>query len=68
MDPSFPQKKQKPRRSAKEYIEAVRQEVRSLKEAKTIKEIFFPEWLANTMVVKKKNGRWRVCVDFMDIN
>ena len=32
-----------------------------------IKEIFFPEWLANTVVAKKKNGKWRVCVDFTDL-
>ena len=57
IDPSFPPKKQNPRRSAKEYIEAVRQEVGRLKEAGAIKEIFFPEWLANTVVVRKKNGK-----------
>ena len=28
-----------------------------LKEAKAIKEIFFPEWLSNTVVVKKKKER-----------
>ena len=33
-----------------------------------IKEVFYPEWLANTMVVKKKNGQWQVCVDFTDLN
>ena len=33
-----------------------------------IKEVFFPEWLSNTMVVKKKNGKWRVCVDFTNLN
>ena len=48
MDPLYPPKKQKPRRSAKEYVNAVRQEVKRLKEAGAIKEIFFPEWLANT--------------------
>ena len=32
-----------------------------------IKEIFFPEWLANTVVARKKNGKWRVCVDFTDL-
>ena len=68
VDPSFPPKKQKPRRSAKEHVEAVRQEVERLKEAGAIKEIFFPEWLANTVVVRKKNSKWRVCVDFMDLN
>ena len=28
----------------------------------------YPEWLANTVVVKKKSGKWRVCVDFTDLN
>ena len=38
-----------------------------MKEARAIKETFFLEWLANTVVVRKKNGKWRVCVDFMDL-
>ena len=66
VDLSFPPKKQKSRRSAKEHVEAL--EVKRLKEAGVIREIFFPEWLANTMVVKKKNGKWRVCIDFMYLN
>ena len=33
-----------------------------------IKEVFYPEWLANTVVVKKKSRKWRVCVDFRDLN
>ena len=68
VDPSFLPKKQKPRRSAKEYVKAVKLEIQRLKEVGVIEEIYFPEWLANTMVVKKKNGKWRVCVDFMDLN
>ena len=53
VDPSFPPKKQKQRRSAREHMEAVRLEVQRLKEAEVIREAFFPEWLANTVVVKK---------------
>ena len=68
VDPSFPPKKQKSRRSERKHIEAVRSEVQKLKEAGAIKEIYLPEWLANTVVVKKKNGKWRVCVDFTDLN
>ena len=68
VDPSFPPKKQKPRRLAKEHDEAVRQEVGKLKEARVIKDIFFLDWLENTVVVRKKNGKWRVCVDFTDLN
>ena len=32
------------------------------------RKFFYPEWLANTVVVKKKSGKWRVCVDFTDLN
>ena len=39
-----------------------------LKHAWAIKEVFYPEWLANTVMVKKKNGKWRVCMDFTNLN
>ena len=39
-----------------------------LKHAGAIKEAFYPEWLANTVVVKNKSEKWRDCVDFMDLN
>ena len=61
-------KKQPPRRPSREHVEAVREEVTRLKQARAIKGVFYPEWLANTVVVKKKNGKWRVCVDFTDLN
>ena len=68
VDPLYPLKNQKPRRLAKKHVDAIRQEVKRLKEAEVIKEIFFPEWLMNTVVVKKRNDKWRVCVDFTDLN
>ena len=43
-------------------------EVTKLKQAGAIKEVFYPHWLANTVVVKKKIGKWRVCVDFTNLN
>ena len=39
-----------------------------LKRVGVIKEVFYPQWLANTMVVKKKTRKLRVCVDFTDLN
>ena len=39
-----------------------------LKQTEAIKEVFYPEWLANIVVVKKKSGKWRVCVDFTDLD
>ncbi|XXG62909.1 hypothetical protein AAC387_Pa05g1200 [Persea americana] len=44
------------------------EEVQKLLEAQAIKEVHCPEWLANTVVVKKKNGNWRVRVDFTNLN
>ena len=68
VNPLVAPKKQLPQRPSKEHVEAVREEVAKLKQAGAIKEVFYPEWLANTVVVKKKNGKWRVCIDFTDLN
>ena len=38
------------------------------KQTRDIKKVFYPKWLANTVVVRKKNGKWRVCVDFTNLN
>ena len=65
---SITSKKQSPRRLSKEHADVVRDEVMKLKQAGAIKEVFYPEWLANTVVVEKKNEKWRVCVDFTDLN
>ena len=60
VDPSFPLKKQKLRRSAKQHVEVVKQEVEKLKQAGPIKKVFFrngyltPWWLKGRMV----NGRY----------
>ena len=57
IDPSFLPGKQKLKRSAREHVKAMKSEVQRLKEAGAIKEIYFSEWLANIIVVKKKNGK-----------
>ena len=33
-----------------------------------IREVYYPDWLANVVMVKKANGKWRMCVDFTDLN
>ena len=58
VNPSIVPRNQPPRRLSKEHAEAVREEVTRLKQAGTIKEVLHPEWLANTVVVKKKSGKW----------
>ena len=39
-----------------------------LKQAGAIKKVFYPKWLANIVVVKKKNGKWRVYMSFTDLH
>ena len=36
--------------------------------AGVIREVKYPEWLANTVMVKKANGKWRMCIDFTNLN
>ena len=67
VDPLVPPKKQKPRRSMKPHVEVVKEEVEKLKQVGAIREVFFPECLSNTVVVKKKNGKWRVCLDLTNL-
>ena len=39
-----------------------------LLDVRFIREVEYPEWLANVVVVPKKEGRWRVCVDYTNLN
>jgi hypothetical protein len=59
---------QRKRRQGEERRTAVDEEVAKLKKAQFIEEIKYPEWLANVVMVKKSNGKWRMCVDFTDLN
>jgi len=51
-----------------ERAKAVNDEVDKLLKIGSIREVQYPELLANTVVVKKKNGKDRVCIDFTDLN
>ncbi|KAG7548086.1 Ribonuclease H domain [Arabidopsis suecica] len=68
IDPTFKPVKQKRRKLGPDRAEAVNAEVQRLLDAGLIREVKYPDWLANPVVVKKKNGKWRVCVDFTDLN
>ena len=68
VNPSSIPKKQPPRCPSKKHASDIRDEVMKLKKSGAIKEVFYLEWLANTVVVRKKMGKWRVCVDFTDLN
>lgn len=47
---------------------AVMDEMEKLLTTKFIKEVYYFEWLANVVMVKKVNGKWRICIDFTDLN
>jgi len=44
------------------------QETKKLLDVGHIREIQYPEWVANMVLVNKANGKWRMCVDFTDLN
>ncbi|KAJ9553497.1 hypothetical protein OSB04_017542, partial [Centaurea solstitialis] len=46
----------------------INDEVDNLLKTGKIREVKYPDWLANVVVVQKKNGKWRVCIDFTDLN
>ncbi|GAA0187324.1 hypothetical protein LIER_34612 [Lithospermum erythrorhizon] len=47
---------------------AIHSEVETLLKAKAICELQFPEWIVNVVLVKKSNGKWRMCTDFTSLN
>ena len=53
---------------AQERDRAIAEEVQKLLDANFIQEVYYLDWLANVVMVKKVNGKWRMCVDFMDLN
>lgn len=68
VDPTINSKNQHLQKSSDTHLEVVKEEVSKLKKVGAIKEVFYPELLANTVVVKKKTGKCRVCVDFTYLN
>uniref|UniRef100_A0A2N9FKC7 RNase H type-1 domain-containing protein n=1 Tax=Fagus sylvatica TaxID=28930 RepID=A0A2N9FKC7_FAGSY len=68
VDPSLRPIKQKRRVFALERNNAIMVEVDKLLAANFIREVFYPDWLANVVMVKKSTGKWRMCVDFTDLN
>jgi hypothetical protein len=51
-----------------EKTEAAKAEVHRLLEAKFIEPVAYPTWLANVVMVKKKSGKWQMCIDFTSLN
>ena len=60
--------KQKKRKFASNRVEAVKQETDKLFRADFIREVQYPDQLLSMVMVKKANEKWRICVNFMDLN
>ena len=48
-------------------LNEVMDEVNKLLATNFIREVYYLEWLTNIVMVKKANGKWRMCVDFTDL-
>ena len=68
VDPERKPVQQRRRTFAPERDQAIAEEVTKLLTAGFIREVYYPEWLTNVVLVKKANGKWRMCVDFTDLN
>ena len=68
IDPSYPPIRQKQIRFVLERNKVISDEVDRLLEIDTIEPCHYPVWLSNVVFVKKKNGKWRVCIDFTNLN
>ena len=64
---SYKPVRQKKRMLAPEWDNAIKEEVHKLVTAKFVREVYHPDWLANVVMVKKANEKWRICVDVKDI-
>jgi len=68
IDPMAKTVQQKKRKMSMEKQKAVQEETDKLVKAKFIREVKYPTWLANVVVVKKSSGKWRMCTDYTDLN
>ena len=68
INPSFKPVKQKRRSFIPERQKAINEEVSKLLQARAIREVEYLDWLGNVVIFKKANGKWRLYIDFTDVN
>jgi hypothetical protein len=68
VNPSVKPRKQRLCKMSNEKVAAAKTEVQRLSDAGFICEVHYPSLLTNVVMVKKKNGKWRMCTDFTDLN
>ena len=60
--------RQRTRLLDKERADAILEQVSKLKQQNFIRTIYYPVWLANPVLVAKKDGKWRMCIDYTNLN
>ena len=68
MDPNVRPVRQIRRKFNKEKRQVIWEETEKLLKVGYIREIQYPEWVANVVLVKKANWKWKMCVNFTDLN
>nr|KYP58880.1 Transposon Ty3-G Gag-Pol polyprotein [Cajanus cajan] len=59
---------QRRRKAEEERKAAIEAEVGKLLDTRFIREVHYTTWLANVVMVKKSNGKWRMCTDYTNLN
>jgi hypothetical protein len=68
VDPKSKPVGQRLRTMSEKREKAEQREVQKLLDIGVIREVQFSYWLANEVMVPKKNGKWRMCIDFTNLN
>jgi hypothetical protein len=67
-DPKVKPKLQRQRPMSGDMVKSAKAEVQKLLDARIIREVQYPVWVANVVMVPKKNGNMRMCIDFTELN
>ena len=59
---------QKKRKFTYKRPKVITEKIKKLLDVGFIREVTHPEWVANVVLVKKANGKYRICVDYTDLN
>ena len=56
------------RKHALERQQFIVEDIKKLEAAGLVRGVLHPTWLANPIVVREANGKWRLCIDFTNLN
>lgn len=68
VDSSLRPIKHKIRNFTLECNQAITEEVEKLLTTGFVRKFYYPNWLANVVMVRKPSGKWKMCIDFTNLN